>query len=103
MNPRRPTPADLKSAPFDQARAPPHSHLFLLNIGDLNLISSSRINHYSFWSGIIIQYTLVIYDDYILNFSRYSRAFLRVPVVLNGSNKQFLSLIFLTRPSVASK
>jgi len=28
---------------------------------------------------------------------------LRVPVVLNGSNKQFLSLIFLTRPSVASK
>ena len=24
LNPRRPTPADLESAPFDQARAPPH-------------------------------------------------------------------------------
>ncbi len=27
LNPRRPSPADLKSAPFDQARAPPHQFI----------------------------------------------------------------------------
>ncbi len=30
LNPRRPTPADLKSAPFVQARAPPHRVIVVL-------------------------------------------------------------------------